>query len=226
MRRPFQYFFGKLCLALLAFACLALAAYAFTYLRVAPRFADNPFDQSFASQGLIVPAHFFGAGLALLLVPLQLSTTVRRRAPRIHRLGGWLSVAAILVSGIGGFFMAWHAQGGWASGTAFALLAATWLLCTGNGIRQVLAGNLQAHRRWMCRVVALTTSAITLRLILASGMILQLPPMPVYVFAAWSCWPINLVLAEWIMRYRPRPSLARSPPPRPGDPLTGGLHET
>lgn len=54
----------------------------------------------------------------------------------------------------------------------------------------------------MLRGVALTGSAITLRLTLAVGQgLLQLPFATVYVFAAWSCWTVNLFAAElWLRR--------------------------
>lgn len=51
---------------LFSLACLATSAYAFAYLFMAVRGGD-PFAARFAISGLDVPAHFFGAGLALLL---------------------------------------------------------------------------------------------------------------------------------------------------------------
>ncbi len=60
-----------------ALACAALAAYAFAYLHGDYR-PNNPFHVQFAVSGLDVPGHLFGAGLALLLVPLQLNGRVRR----------------------------------------------------------------------------------------------------------------------------------------------------
>ena len=186
---------------LAALACAALAAYAFAYLYGEFR-PDNPFDAQFAVSGLDVPGHLFGAGLALLLAPLQLNGGVRRRWPRLHRIGGWLYAGAILIGGLSGLSLARHAQGGAASGVGFALLAAVWITVTAVGIGYAIAGDTARHRRWMWRSIALTTSALTLRIILGVGAgPLQLPFVPVYIFAAWTCWTFNLAVCETWLRW-------------------------
>lgn len=197
--------------AWLAFAllCAAVAVYAFSFLYGQPQ-ADNPLHAKFAASGLDVPAHLFGGGLALLLAPLQASTRVRRRVPRLHRLAGGVYAGAVLLAGLAGLSMALHAQGGAPTGIAFGLLAVAWLLTTGLGIRHALAGNLDSHRRWMWRSIALTASAVTFRLILGIGVgVLQLPFPTVYVAAAWGCWLFNLALCEVMLRW-PRPSAAHA----------------
>ncbi|OOG45248.1 hypothetical protein B0E52_05830 [Rhodanobacter sp. C06] len=190
-------------LAILAFATLsiAVAAYAFAYL-YREHSPHNRFAAQFAVSGLDVPAHFFGAGLALLLTPLQLSATVRRLAPRLHRLGGWLAASGILVAALAALSMSRHTQGGAASGVPLAALALVWLFCMGRGIHRIVIGDVAGHRRWMCRTAALTFAAVTLRLILGAGIALHLPPLSVYVFATWACWPLNLAACELLLRQR------------------------
>lgn len=184
---------------LFSLACVATAAYAFAYLFMAVRQGD-PFAANFAVSGWDVPAHFFGAGLALLLVPLQLSDSVRRRWPALHRVGGLLSVFAIVIGAISGLSLAQDAQGGWPSRIGFSLLSVLWLAITVNGVRLAMAGDLAGHRRWMACSIALTSAAVTLRLILAVGGILQLPFMPVYITAAWASWLLNLALCGLLLR--------------------------
>ncbi|HKR77970.1 MAG TPA: DUF2306 domain-containing protein [Rhodanobacter sp.] len=188
-------------LAILAFTALsiAVAAYAFAYL-YREHSPYNRFAAQFAVSGLDVPAHFFGAGLALLLTPLQLSTTVRRLAPRLHRVSGWLSASGILVAALAALSMSRHTQGGAATGVALAALALAWLFCMGNGIRRIVARDIAGHRRWMCRTAALTFAAVSLRLILGIGFALQLPSLSVYVFTTWACWPLNLAVCELLLR--------------------------
>jgi Predicted membrane protein (DUF2306). len=188
-------------LAILAFAALsiAVAAYAFAYL-YRDHSPYNRFAAQFAVSGLDVPAHFFGAGLALLLTPLQLSTAVRRLAPRLHRVSGWLTASGILVAALAALSMSRHTQGGAASGVALAALAVAWLFCMGKGIHRIVVGDIAGHRRWMCRTAALTFAAVTLRLILGVGVALHLPPLSVYVFATWACWPINLAVCDLLLR--------------------------
>lgn len=183
--------------------CVAVAGYAFAYLYGEYRSGD-PFAAQFAVSGWDVPAHFFAAGLALLLVPLQLGAWLRRRAPRAHRLGGWIYVAAVAIGAGSGLSLAANAQGGIAGMLGFTTLSLLWPVVTAIGIGHAIAGNTAAHRRWMCRSIALTTGAITLRLILATGLVLQWPFLPVYVAAAWLSWMFNLAVCELILRWPAR----------------------
>ena len=186
---------------------LAVGAYAFAYLFRGFR-AGDPFAAQFALSGWDVPLHFFGAGLALLLAPLQLAAVVRRRLPALHRTAGWLYVAAVLAGGASGLSLAFDAQGGAASGTGFALLALLWVAITVRGVLFAMAGDIARHRRWMCRSLALTFAAVTLRVMLAVGPgMLGLPFLPVYITAAWASWLVNLAVCEAILR---------RPVPRPG----------
>lgn len=209
--------------ATFALLCVAVAAWAFAYLYRDIHPHDS-FQARYALSGLDVPLHFFGAGLALALAPLQLSGAVRRRLPALHRIGGWLYAGGILVAGLAGLSLAMNAHGGVASGSGFATLSVLWILATGIGIRHAAAGNVAAHRRWMCRSVAMTFAAVTLRLMLGLGAgVLELPFTGVYVATAWGSWLLNLAVCElwlrrgaWLSR-RPRPAGGtRSAWSRPG----------
>lgn len=215
MRTRFGGFVVHSAQALLSLACATTAAYAFAYLYLAFRSGD-PFAARFAISGWNVPAHFFGAGLALLLVPLQLSATVRRRWPGLHRVGGLLSAAAVLVGGVSGLSLAQHAQGGWPTRLGFSVLSLLWIGVTVNGIRLAIAGELARHRRWMAYSIALTAGAVTLRLMLGLGAgALHLPFMAVYVTASWASWLINLALCAWLLRLLDRRCLNAAAEPRP-----------
>ncbi len=180
---------------------LAVAAHAFTFL-YRPFESGNIFARQFALSGIDVPLHFFIAALALVLGPVQLSATVRRRLPALHRFAGWLYALSVLVGSIAGFSLALNAQGGAWARTAFVVLALLWPCVTALGIGRAVAGDIAGHRRWMCRSVALTWSAVTLRLILGTGLaVLHLPFVPVYVAAAWLGWLINLVVCELLLRW-------------------------
>lgn len=187
--------------ALFALLSIAVAAYAFWYLFGGFRRGD-PFAAQFAVSGVDVPLHFFLAGLALLLGPFQLSTRLRRRWPALHRLSGWLYAGAILVGSASGLSLAMNAQGGAPSRTAFTMLALLWPLVTAIGIQRAVVRDFEGHRRWMCRSVALTFAAVTLRLILGIGAgALQLPFMPVYIVSAWLSWTFNLAVCEVLLRW-------------------------
>ncbi len=180
---------------------LAVAAYAFNFL-YRPFETGNPFAAQFAISGVDVPLHFFLGGLALVLAPLQLSAGLRRRWPALHRLSGWLYVGSVLIGSISGLTLALHAQGGVPSRVSFVLMALMWPCLTAIGIQRTIVGDIAGHRRWMCRSVALTYSAVTLRLIVGIGAgVLHLPFIPVYIAAAWLGWSINLVVCEIFLRW-------------------------
>lgn len=191
---------------------LGVAAYAFAYLYL-PFKTGDAFAAQFAISGVDVPLHFFLAGLALVLAPVQLGSGLRRRWPAAHRLTGWLYAGAVLVGSISGFSLALHAQGGAPARAAFLLLALLWPCVTALGIWRAVTGDFAGHRRWMCRSVALTYSAVTLRLILGIGFgVLQLPFISVYIAAAWLAWLINLGVYELLLRWPPiRARRSRAP---------------
>jgi hypothetical protein len=92
-----------------------------------------------------VPLYFFLAALAL--APVQLSAGLRRRLPAVRRLPGWLYMVSVLVSGISGFSLPLHAQGGVWSRTAFVLMALLWPCIPSMRIWRAIAGDLASHRR-------------------------------------------------------------------------------
>jgi uncharacterized membrane protein len=192
---------------LFSLLAVAIAAYAFAYLYL-PHGAGNPFAAQFALSGWWVPMHFFAAGLALALSPLQLSGFVRRRLPGVHRTAGWLYVGAIAVAAPSGFALAFTAQGNPATGISFGLLAVLWPIATFRGVLLAVAGDTVRHRRWMCRSVAMTYTAVTLRLGLVVGVgMLHVSFMPVYIAMACGSWLLNLAVCELILRW---PAMGRA----------------
>lgn len=193
---------------LFTLSCLGVGAYAFAWLYGEYRSGD-PFAAQFAVSGVDVPLHFFAAGLALVLAPLQLSGGVRRRWPRLHRLSGWTYMAAILVGGVSGLSLSFEAQGGRLARLGFFSLALLWPLVTAYGVRLAVAGDHARHRAWMCRSVALTFGAVSLRVMLGVGFgVLELPFLAVYATAAWASWLLNLAVCEAILRW-PRTAAPR-----------------
>lgn len=196
----------RLSFLLFALACVAIATHAFHYLFQAIN-PHNPFHASFAAAGWAVPAHFFAAGLALLLMPLQFADALRTRWPALHRVAGWLYVLAVLVGGVSGLLLAPRAQGGWATGMSFLLLALLWLGSTGMALYCAIRRRFDAHRRWMLRSAAMTFAAPTLRLYLGLGIgVFSLGFPQAYLLAAWLCWTLNLLVVEGYLRRRSRPS--------------------
>ncbi|MCF6317996.1 MAG: DUF2306 domain-containing protein [Proteobacteria bacterium] len=179
--------------------CFAVAAYAFYFLfkSVSP---NDAIAIKFAHAGLEIPAHFFGAGLSLLLVPFQLSKKLRSYSRRTHKTIGYLYFIAVLFGGISGFIMSFNATGGYVAEWGFRMMAIFWLIATVKAVIYAMQGNIQLHKRWIYRSIALTSAAITFRIYLGVGLgVLELPFLTVYLPISWLCWVLNLVACEIII---------------------------
>ena len=152
-------------------------------------------------------SHVIFAPVALALVPFQLWQGLRQNRPGVHRLLGRLYGFAIVISGLGGLWLAVTTTAGQVASVGFASLAVVWLATTLWGISLAMRGDRVNHRRWMIRSIALTFSAVTLRLQLPISMVLDIPFYTAYPIIAWLCWVPNLVAAEVILRWPRRPVL-------------------
>ena len=150
-------------------------------------------------------AHVVFAPVALALVPFQLWQGLRNRRPIVHRVLGRLYGLAILISGASGLWLAATTMAGPVAAFGFGLLAVLWLGTTGRGISLAIRGDRVAHRRWMIRSIALTLAAVTLRIQIPMGMMLDIPFDTAYPAIAWLCWVPNLIVAEMIVRWPRRP---------------------
>jgi len=150
-------------------------------------------------------AHVILAPVALALVPFQLWQGLRDRHGAIHRLLGRVYGISVFASGLGGLTLAATTTAGPVAAFGFGFLAVFWLATTALGIWFAMRGDYEAHRQWMTRSIALTLSAVTLRLYLPIPMLFDLDFAQGYTAIAWLCWVPNLLLAEFLIRQRSRP---------------------
>jgi uncharacterized membrane protein len=145
-------------------------------------------------------AHIATAPLALLAGTLQMSGSLRRRLPRLHRSLGTAYV--VLVLGFvapGGAIMSTRAYGGLPSTFCFALISTAAWWFTWRAWRAARAGRFPEHGRWMCRSYLMICSAIMLRLIHFAMQPLGLEAMLTYRLAAWLSWLPALAILEFIL---------------------------
>ncbi len=162
--------------------------------------------------------HAVMASFALLTGPLQMSGTLLKKFPNLHRGTGWLYVTAVLVGWIASLPLALHAFTGTIAAAGFLCLGALWLFTTLYAVVAISGGDIQTHRHWMTRSYALTFAAVTLRLYLALA-IAAGAVFTAYPYIAWLCWLPNLAVAELLIRFRsalanPIGGLASRSPPR------------
>ena len=144
--------------------------------------------------------HIVFGGLALLLSPVQLSSRVRARVPRLHRATGRVVLVAIALAGTAGFLLSWFNTAGPIGTAGFGTLAVLWVVFAGLGLRAILRRDVATHRRWMLRTFALTYAAVTLRLWLLVLIPLLGDFASAYAVVPFLCWVPNLVVVELLLR--------------------------
>ncbi len=130
-------------------------------------------NESFADYPLIVNSHVVLGAVYLLLAPLQFSTKIRTGFLDFHRLSGRLLVAIGFVIGASALFMGLVIP---YSGVPeqliigfFGSLFLASLIISYTSIRNK---DIERHREWMIRALAIGLSIATMRLIFVPGLIL------------------------------------------------------
>jgi len=177
----------------------AVALVSFRYLAqvgpVSPTVAQNRFFHPW------IFFHAGGAGVALLLGPLQFRPQLRQRWPVTHRWTGRAYVAACLIGGASGLVLAAGTSAGLLAQWGFAAVGVLWLFVTAQGWRTALAAKWPEHRRWMIRSFALTFAAVTLRIYLPVALSQGFSLNSAYRIIAWLSWVPNALLAEFYLRH-------------------------
>lgn len=148
--------------------------------------------------------HVAAAPVALAIGAFQLMPKIRRKRRSLHRWLGRVYGVAILVGGIGAMGISLTAVGGLLAQIGFSALGILWLGTTGWAIWLARHQRFAEHRIWMIRSFALTFAAVTLRLQLVGFEIAGMAYQDSSVWLAFTCWIPNLIVAELIIRNRPR----------------------
>jgi len=149
---------------------------------------------------ILVYSHFIGGAVALFLGAIQLFT---RRGSSWHRRLGLGYCLGVLVGAIGGGYLSFFADAGPYTNIGFFTLAILWPYCTYRALQHARARQIEHHRRWIIRSLALTAGAITLRIELP--LFTQFMSFETsYLIVAWSSWLGNLFIVELYLRYTSR----------------------
>src|SRR5688572_7800960 len=185
--------------AVLAFFAVPIALYAASFLYFRERVFPPPLKTSFLARPWGIYPHVAIGAIALLIGPFQFNRRLMLRRRRVHRVMGRVYVAAALLTGIVGTYMAWYAFGGPVTQLGFAGLGLSLFFTTIKAFTSIKAGDVVSHRRWMIRSFALLFAAVTLRLELPILIAIFGAFEPAYRIVAWSCWVPNLLMAEAIV---------------------------
>ena len=182
---------------LLAFLAISIGLFSLRFLSfntavLAPELRSNMEDR------LVIFVTHTAAGALAMLIGLWQFLPITRRS-KWHRIEGRVYVGACIVGALSGVYSAWTSAAGMLASVGFAILAVLWFGATVRGYLFARQKNFTMHRRWMIRSYALTSAAITLRLVVPVGIVLGYSFFESYIAAAWLCWIINLVAVEtWL----------------------------
>jgi uncharacterized membrane protein len=153
--------------------------------------------------------------LYLLVAPLQLAYSFRRRHYTFHRRLGRVLAGSAILSGVfalvfGGRF----AFGGPPEATAAVVFGLWFLVCLVLAVRAIRGGDIVHHRRWMIRAFATGVGVGTVRVWLtifqATGL---LDSQSSFGPAFWVGFSLNIVAAElWLRTYPDPPESSHSRP--------------
>ncbi len=155
------------------------------------------------STPISVVLHASFGSIFALFAPLQLFPTMRRRFPKLHRRAGWVLVMSGLVIAVTGLLMvALHPFSATLPLRATRLVVGSLVIaCLTLSILAIRRRDIAEHRDWMLRTYALIMGAGTQALVGLPIFILYGQPEPAVMDLILAvCWPINLLIAEWVIR--------------------------
>src|SRR4029450_12788763 len=135
---------------------------------VPPNVKANAFPSA-----LGVEIHIAASAFALLGGPWQFRRSLRSRGRHVHRWMGRTYVTACVIGGTAGASIALFSQAGRIAGAGFFVLGVLWGLTSLLAWRAALQRRYVDHQRWMIRSFALTLAAVTLRIYLPIGVLLN-----------------------------------------------------
>ncbi|APU17153.1 MULTISPECIES: DUF2306 domain-containing protein [Actinoalloteichus] len=194
--------------SLLAASAVGIAFFAVSpYLTGDPENSTMPLNPDVSSHFLTLVLHAAPGGLALIIGPFQFVGRLRTRFPKAHRILGRVYLICILAGSVAAVVAATVSTSGFAAQVGFYLLTVAWLYTIAQAYRTIRRGEVALHRIWMIRNYALTFAAVTLRIYLSVGLVMQeadpsLTFQDVYTASAWASFVGNVLVAEYFIVQR------------------------
>ena len=150
-------------------------------------------------------AHAIGAGIVAFGGALQLIPQIRNRFPRFHRFNGYIYLVTVFLLAISGFYLVWirgtSPNQMSAIGTSInGLFILTFTYLT---LKNAVARNIIAHRKWALRLFLVSNAQWFLRVgvfsYMISGSLLEMNPAfgdPFLVFWTFGCYLMPLAILQ------------------------------
>ncbi len=161
--------------------------------------------------------HVVAAAFALPACLALSTTTLLRRAPRVHRWLGRTSGAVVLFAlAPTGFYLSLFAKGGVLATLGFMLSGLIVVVAMVQAVRTARAGNFVAHRRNALHVLAQLSVAVTSRAMLFGLDAANVDPDRAYLLSLWL--PV-VASAAVVHLYVPASRRNHEPMPEPRPPV-------
>jgi uncharacterized membrane protein len=200
--------------ALIALSAIPLVAGTLRLIQLAGGPETIPADDRFGSPAPLV-VHIIGAALYVLVGAFQFVPRIRRHHPRWHRRAGRvLAVAGLLVAGSALWMTWWYSPKPGTGDLLYVLrlvFASTMATSMILGFAAIRRRDIASHRAWMIRAYAIGLAAGTQAFTEGvSGAIFGHGDLAGDL-AKGAGWVINLAIAEYVIRRRPRRRAALAP---------------
>lgn len=166
----------------------------------------TPENARFHADPIPIIIHAISATIFCSLGAFQFSASIRRNSPNWHRKSGRIIAFAGIIAALSGVWMAYFypndSQLLINTRYVFGILMALFICLA---VHAVLQKRIAQHRAWMIRSYAIAINAATILLVLGPWFLLfGEPTIPEYSALMLVSWITNLVIAEWIIRRKPR----------------------
>lgn len=158
-----------------------------------------------------VVTHIACGVVAMCLGLFQFIASLRSARPALHRIIGTVYVAAVAIGGASGAMLTIatyevipesHRREFAPLMAGFGSLSIAWLFVTAMAYIGARRRRFDEHRAWMIRSYSLTFAAVTVRLA-APVVLLLTHDAATTTNVSILTWPMNLIVAEWLIRERP-----------------------
>lgn len=146
--------------------------------------------------GTTLAVHMIAGGLAVILVPIQVSRMWRRGDRRKHVYLGWALVPIVTIAALTTPPISFNMTLPFWSELGFAMGSVAWFGALVMGIWSIKTKHYVLHQRWMVMMAALSFGAVSFRL--------QLPILRifwemdvVFPYLGWTCWVPNVLVVAW-----------------------------
>jgi uncharacterized membrane protein len=163
------------------------------------------FSGKYYTHRLATFLHTVPGALLLLLAPLQFSRHLRTRYIALHRWVGRLVLVCVIPVALSGFFFSSMPYGGVPETVVTTFFGCLFLFAAGRAFVAVRRGDIDRHREWMIRMVAVAAGIVTIRvidLVLFAGF--EMTSRTAFQLSIWLGWIVTSGAAEvWIRTTRP-----------------------